>query len=89
VDVRFILGIVIALIVAPIGLAIGSVVTFETTGSIDTETGSYADNTIGSIESNTSTGFSLASLLPLVVAAVGLISAIVVGFYGMYVRSRR
>ena len=88
-DVRFILGIVIALIVAPIGLAIGSVVTFETTGSIDTESGSHADNTIASIESNTSTGFSLASLLPLVVAAVGLISAIVVGFYGMYVRSRR
>jgi len=88
-DIRFILGIVIALIVAPIGLAIGSVVTYETTGAINTTENSYADNTISSIESNTSTGFSLASLLPLVVAAVGLISAIVVGFYGMYVRARR
>lgn len=87
-DVRFILGIVIALMVAPIGLAIGSVVTFETTGAIDTESGSYAENTITDIEGNTYTGYSLGSLLPLVVAAVALISAIVVGFYGLYQRNR-
>lgn len=88
-DVRFILAIVIALIVAPIGLAIGAIVTFEVTGSLDTTTDSYAENTIDDIESNTATGFSLGSLLPLVIAAVGLISAIVLGFYGLYARSRR
>jgi len=88
-DVRFILAVVIALIVTPIALSIGSVITYETTGSIETESGSYAENTINDIESGTSTAYGLASLLPLIVAAVGLISAIVVGFYGMYVSARR
>lgn len=87
-DIRFILGIVIALIVTPIGLAIGAVVAFETTGSIDTVSGSHAENVIAEVEANTDTGFSLGSLLPLVIAAVGLISAIVVGFYGLYARTR-
>lgn len=86
-DIRFILAIVIALIVAPIALAIGAVITFEVTGSIDTDENSHAENAIADIESNTATGFALGSLLPLVIAAVGLISVIVIGFVGLYGRA--
>lgn len=85
-NVAFVLGIIILLIVAPVGLAIGAIVTFQVTGSLETETDSYADNTIESIESNTDTGYDLGSLMPLVIAAVALISLIVMGFVGLYAR---
>lgn len=48
----------------------------------------YLENAVEDVESQTDVGFSLASLLPLIVAAVALISVIVVGFYGLYQRAR-
>ena len=86
-DIQYVLSIIIAIVVAPVALAIGSVVTFETTGSIDTTEGSYADNTIDTIEDKTETGFSLAAQIPLVIAGVGLISIIAIGFLSLYRRA--
>ena len=83
-DIQYVLGIVIAIVVTPVALAIGAVVTFETTGSIDTDTDSYAENTIESIEAKTKTGFDLAAQMPLVIAGVGLISIIAIGFLSLY-----
>ena len=86
-DIQYVLSIIIAIVVAPVALAIGATVTFETTGSIDTTENSYADNTLETIEDKTSTGFSLAAQLPLVIAGVGLISIIAIGFLSLYRRA--
>lgn len=85
-NIAFIMGIIILLIVAPVGIAIGAIVTFEVTGSLSTTADSHAENTIENIEANTSTGYNLAGLMPLVIAAVALISLIVMGFVGLYSR---
>lgn len=45
----------------------------------------YLENAVGDVEGQTSTGFSLGSLVPLIVAAVALVSIIVVGFVGLKV----
>lgn len=75
------------LIVAPIGLAIGAIVTFEVTDSLDPAAESYAENTIENIEANTGTGYNLGSLMPLVIAAVALITILIAGFLGMRMRT--
>ena len=44
----------------------------------------YTENVVADVEGQANTGFSLGSLLPLIIAAVALITIIVVGFYGLY-----
>jgi len=43
----------------------------------------YTENAVADVEGQTATAFSIGSLLPLVIAAVALITVIVVGFYGL------
>jgi hypothetical protein len=86
-NLGYIMAFITLLIVAPVGLAIGATVTFEVTGAIDTETDSYAENAIADIEANTDTGYSLGSLMPLVIAAVALITILIAGFLGMRMRA--
>ncbi len=85
-NLGYIMAFITLLIVAPVGLAIGATVTFEVTGSFSPTADSYADNTIDSIEANTATGYSLGSLMPLVIAAVALITILIAGFLGMRMR---
>ncbi len=85
-NLGYIMAFITLLIVAPVGLAIGVTVTFEVTGAIDTTDDSYADNTIEDIEANTATGYALGSLMPLVIAAVALITILIAGFLGMRMR---
>jgi len=60
-----------------------------TTLSVQTYGKGYIENTIGNVEGQTSVGFSLGSLLPIVIAAVALITVLVVGFYSLYGTTRR
>lgn len=76
----YVIGLIVSVMVASIGLAIAAVVTFETTGAIDTTSGSHAENAIEDIESNTASGFSIGSLLPLVIFGVGMIGLIITAF---------
>lgn len=43
----------------------------------------YLENAVEDVENQTSTGFSLGSLMPLIIAAVALVTIIVVGFVGL------
>jgi len=54
--------------------------------TIETYQAGYLENAIGDVESQTDTGFGLGSLVPLIVAAIALITIIVVGFVGMRMR---
>lgn len=49
----------------------------------------YTENVVADVEAQTATGFSLGSLLPLVIAAVALITVIVIGFVGLIGTSSR
>jgi hypothetical protein len=48
----------------------------------------YLENSIEYVESQADTGFSLASLLPLIIAAIALVGIIVAGFVGMKYKGR-
>jgi hypothetical protein len=87
-NVEIIMAIVIALIVAPVGLAIGATVTYSVVDSLAAPD-NYASDTMDNIRSNTGTGYNLASLLPLVIGAVGIIAIIVFGFLGVAGAGRR
>ena len=79
-DMRIVLQIVMILVVAPVAFGISAITTYSVTDSFDTTADSYADNAIDAIEANTATGFDLASLIPMVSAAIGLLAIIVTGF---------
>lgn len=49
----------------------------------------YIENVVSDVETQSGTGFSIGSLLPLVIAAVALITVIVIGFVGLVGTSSR
>jgi len=57
--------------------------------SVQTYGMGYTENVVMDVETQTATGFSLGSLLPLVIAAVALITVIAVGFTGLLGTSGR
>lgn len=48
----------------------------------------YLENAVLEVEGNTQTGYSLGSLMPMIIAAVAVISIIVMGFTGLLAKNR-
>lgn len=62
-------------------IAIGAIVLYEVTGSLETTTDSYAENAVAQVESRGYTSFNLLTILAIVIVAA-LIISVVVGSIG-------
>lgn len=58
-------------------IAVGALVVYSVTGSLETTPGSYADNAISNVEHQGSTVFNLLSILAIVVVAALIIGVVI------------